>query len=294
MKPDFSIIMANYNNAKYISDAIKSVICQNYCNWELIILDDASTDDSLKIIKPYLTDKRIHLLRNENNLGYIKTLEKMIKLAKGEIIGILDSDDALNKEAIKTILLKYKENSNYSFIYSQFIICDKDLNPQKLGYCAPIPKNSTNLYKSYTSHFKTFKKKTYLKTKGYDKNILYAEDKDLIFKMEEITKLLFIDKPLYFYRTLESSQGHHPIKSTIGQISHIIAKYNAYKRRLNLNIPTLTSKEISTQLFFASAKCFKVKKMSLAINLSLKAIKLYPANITGYKIFIFTILKNII
>ncbi|GAH35075.1 unnamed protein product, partial [marine sediment metagenome] len=59
----FSILMANFNNANYIESAINSVLKQTYTNWELIIVDDCSVDDSIKIIKPFLSDKRIKLIQ---------------------------------------------------------------------------------------------------------------------------------------------------------------------------------------------------------------------------------------
>lgn len=294
MKPEFSILMANYNNDKYITTAIQSVIDQTQKSWELIIIDDCSTDNSIKIIKPFLWDKRIKLLRNKNNIGYIRTLKKLINKSTTEIVGILDSDDMLSRDAIETIITGYKKNPDFGFIYSQFIICDKNLKPLKTGYCKIIPKGKTNLYKSYASHFKTFKKSYYLKTKGYDENILYAEDKDIILKMEEISNFLFINKPLYFYRTLPHSQGHDSIKSKIGNINFKIAKYNAYKRRKKTKIPNISAKKMSYNLFIVSANSLKIKMYLTMVRFFFIAIKLSPFNFKGYRIFFLITSKHIL
>ena len=89
VEPKIVCIMPCFNRKDTIAKAIESVIHQNYTNWELIIVDDASTDGSTKIIKKYLADKRITLLQNQNNRGcfysrnralfYIKNLERSHK-----------------------------------------------------------------------------------------------------------------------------------------------------------------------------------------------------------------------
>jgi glycosyltransferase involved in cell wall biosynthesis len=75
-KSKFSVLMANYNNSKYIAEAINSILNQTFKDWELVIVNDCSTDNSLNIIKPYLKDERIRLIKNKVNLCYIIILLK--------------------------------------------------------------------------------------------------------------------------------------------------------------------------------------------------------------------------
>ena len=266
--------MANYNNAKYVAESIQSILKQTYNYWELIIIDDCSTDNSRKIIKSFLQDKRIKFFKNKKNIGYIGTLKKMIGVATADIIGILDSDDALTKNAIEMILNIYKKHPDCGLIYSQFMYCDSKLNEEKIGYCRSIPKNLTNLNCDCVSHFKTFKKSDYLKTNGYDKTILYSEDKDFIFKIEEVAKLFFIDKILYKYRFLPNSQNNDPLKSQIGKISFTAAKFNAYQRRIGTKIPNLSKKEIICDLIKAIFLCLKIKNYKQAKNFLKKIIQI--------------------
>lgn len=88
-----SIIMTSYNYAEYLDEAIDSIINQTYKDWELIIIDDASCDNSIDIIKKYLSDNRIKLIINDKNLGLAKSLRKGIEYATGEWIAFLESDD---------------------------------------------------------------------------------------------------------------------------------------------------------------------------------------------------------
>ncbi len=275
--PRFSILMSNYNKSKYVAEAIQSVIDQTFKDWELVIIDDCSTDNSTEVIKPFLKDERIRFLENSGNIGCIRTLKRMIYESRAEIVGILDSDDTLTNDAIEVMYNSYTKNPEHGFIYSQFIFCDNELNIRRKGYCKSIPQDKSNLNLNCVSAFRTFRKKDYFKTEGIDENIIYAEEKDQIFKMEEVTKLLFIDKILYKHRVLPDSQSHEPKKKQVGRVSFILAKYKAYKRRINTNIPNLTREEMSSELFNAAKLCFIQKNfkpgiffLSKAINLSLE------------------------
>lgn len=88
-----SIITTSYNYSEYISETIKSVLAQTYSEWELIIVDDASTDNSVEMIKPFCEDKRIKLLCHDKNKGLAKAIQTGLKYAKGEWIAFLESDD---------------------------------------------------------------------------------------------------------------------------------------------------------------------------------------------------------
>lgn len=104
-----SVIMASYNYAEYIRAAIESVINQTFKEWELIIVDDCSTDDSVNVIKSYLYDDRIKLYINEENLGLAGTLQKGISKAQGEWIAFLESDDIFFPNSLEE---KYKAVSS--------------------------------------------------------------------------------------------------------------------------------------------------------------------------------------
>lgn len=292
-KPAISVLMANYNNGPYISQAIDSVLRQTFFNWELLILDDCSRDNSRDIIKGYLKDKRIKFYKNSVNRGYTGSLKKLIKISNSEILGILDPDDALRDDALLKIVQAYSENLDSGFIYSQFVYCDQNLNPQKNGYCAKIFNESSNLFCNCVSHFKTFKKSEYLKTDGYDENILYAEDKDLILKMEEVTRLFFLDEALYYYRVLPNSQGHDYRKFNTGKISFAMARYNAYKRRKNKKIIKISGKEMGKILTDPIEACFRMREYKKLIFFISRSVLISRFHISVFKV-IFQKLKHVL
>jgi hypothetical protein len=160
-----------------------------------------------------------------------------------------------------------------------------------LGYSSLIPIGRSNIHKIYTMCFLTFKKEALDKIKGFDDEILYAEDMDIILKLEEITKFYFIDKVLYKYRRLPNSQTSTPIKTEISRSSYVLAKYKAFQRRQGKNIPNLNNKQMSDNLWDAFPSCLKSKDYKRAKFFAIEAIKLYPLNILAYFILIGRILK---
>ena len=116
-----SIAIATYNGEKYIKKQLDSILNQSYSNLEIIICDDCSTDNTVKIIKSY-NDKRIALLQNATNLGYVKNFEKAIGLCSGDFIALADQDDIWEKEKINVLL----ENiGDYSLIHSDCSLIDE-------------------------------------------------------------------------------------------------------------------------------------------------------------------------
>ena len=131
--------MANYNASRYLEDSIESVLSQSSRDWELLICDDASTDNSIEIIKSFmLRSKSIRLITNPINLGYIATLKRLLGEAMYQIVGILDSDDALTIDAVGKIIDEYDADPDLGFVYSDYVRCDKNLDPIALKR-APQP-----------------------------------------------------------------------------------------------------------------------------------------------------------
>lgn len=224
-------LLANYNNGKYIGDCIASLHAQTNPHWHALIADDHSTDDSLARIQPLLGDK-VHLLTNRQNMGYTRTLMRLLEHTTTDIVGILDPDDALYPNATETILQTYAQQPTVGFVYSNYSFYNADLTRNTgLGFSRPIPPTQTSLTDGFVGHLKTFRRSVYAQTAGWDPTMLYAEDRDLVYKMEEVTALAFVDQALYCYRNLPHSQSHDAQKQRIGAKNHYRAYRNALARR---------------------------------------------------------------
>ena len=116
-----SIIMPSYNTAKYISESIKSVQAQTHTNWELIIVDDCSTDNTDEIISEFLSDSRIRYIKNEQNSGAAVSRNRALREAKGKWIAFLDSDDLWLPDKLEK-QIRFMQENGYKFTYTDYRI----------------------------------------------------------------------------------------------------------------------------------------------------------------------------
>ena len=142
-----SIIMPTYNRAWCIEKAIKSVLNQTYGNWELIIVDDPSTDNTEEVVKNYLSDKRIKYFRFNERRGVHIARNRGIDEAKGEYIVFLDTDDKFyNNESLKKIVTQINKHKKLKVLLFRCVYGDSD---KKVGF---LKKESILIdYKSYIS-----------------------------------------------------------------------------------------------------------------------------------------------
>jgi glycosyltransferase involved in cell wall biosynthesis len=220
MQPLVSIVTAAHNTEKYLEDYIKSILNQTYKNWEIVFVDDASTDKTVQKIKEIVIKNniidRVKLFRHADQYGYGCALHHCIEKSSGEIIAIVDSDDALSKEnALELMVTTHINNPDASLVYSDYNECRDDLVPYKGINCTVLKPGQTVLgafrngkYMGtdvIISHLKTFKKSFYDMTEGVNPLLKKAVDRDIVLKLEEVGSLIHISKFLYLHRIHSTS-----------------------------------------------------------------------------------------
>lgn len=136
-----SIIMPSYNCGKYVEETIRSVQAQTYQNWEIIFVDDCSTDDSVRIVtKLQKADSRIKLFQNKFNSGAAVSRNNALREAKGRWIAFLDSDDLWEPEKLEK-QVRFMEENGYAFSYTGYQEIDSD--GVLTGVMASGPKHVT-------------------------------------------------------------------------------------------------------------------------------------------------------
>lgn len=171
MKDLVSIIMPSYNTAKYIRESINSVINQTYKNWELIIVDDCSADNTDEIVSRFLEDKRIKYFKNEKNSGAAISRNKALREAKGRWIAFLDSDDLWVPEKLEK-QINFMEKNDYHFSYTDYRI---NFNGKWLPYINTGP-NVVNKRKIYNyCYFSTI-------------TVMYDQTKIGLIQIEDLKK----------------------------------------------------------------------------------------------------------
>lgn len=123
-----SVIMPSYKCGKFIEESIKSVQAQTYLKWELIVVDDCSGDDTIRIVTELKSkDTRIHLYQNVSNCGAAVSRNVALKKAKGRWIAFLDSDDLWEPTKLEK-QIKFMEDNEYAFTYHEYIEIDEQDN----------------------------------------------------------------------------------------------------------------------------------------------------------------------
>lgn len=208
--PLIGVAMTCYNQGHLIEDAIKSIVNQTYKNWDITLVNDCSTDKSLKVlgkyIKKYDIQDKVHIITNDKNTGYGYSLGKAISKSKGELVAVVDSDDALAENNVFEICVKvHLEHPEVAMTYSNYWECRPNLKRKKIYKTKQIPEGKMYLGSGIrVSHLKVLKKKFYLMTDGINPKLKRTVDKELVLRIEEVGKLLHINKALYHYRRLRS------------------------------------------------------------------------------------------
>jgi len=210
--PFISIICVSYNHSKFIVECLDSIKNQTYKNIELILADDASSDNSVEIFENWLKETNLPVKKNfhTKNIGLVRTLNECLKLATGKYIKYLSCDDFLYPEYLEKCVSKLEELSNdYGMIYTEFNYVNDSseiINASntwgKREWYNPDPEifHEIMISNNQISAISVMLKKEVLdKTNGYDKRFL-LEDYPLWMKIAQSYKIAFIPESLVSFR----------------------------------------------------------------------------------------------
>lgn len=200
--------MPSYNTAKYIEYSIKSVLNQTYKNWELIIIDDCSTDQTDEVAKKFLGDNRIKYYKNNVNSGAAISRNRALRLAKGRWIAFLDSDDIWHKRKLE-YQIKFMMENNYHFTYTNYEEIDEKNN--RLGrYVTGLKKINKSLMYAYCwPGCLTVMYDRYYIGDVQIKDIKKNNDYAMWLKVIEKSDCYLLDKRLALYRKRSGSISNH-------------------------------------------------------------------------------------
>jgi len=207
----FSVYMACHNAEDYIDQAINSVLAQTYADFQLVIVDDFSSDSTWEKIQILANiDPRIKHFRNSQKkcIGYSKSFA--CGRSDGEILVMVDGDDFIAPNALAVLNDAYNTYPQYECIYSNHYICDKYGTPlRKSGWVSQYPIDGSigqggGKRTDKVGHLVSFKNDAYHRTEGYGRDRRHATDKQLISRLEEVCRFKFLNIPLYYYRRVRT------------------------------------------------------------------------------------------
>lgn len=213
--PSISVIMPVYNAAKYLPLSIKSILNQSFKNYELIIIDDGSTDKSLEIIKKYAKkDNRIIFLKNNLNEKICKTLNRGLEMAKGKYIARMDADDWCYPDRLEKQFKFMELHPEVVISGGAMEVCDirmKTLGVRNYGLNDKDIRNKIFLYSPFC-HATTISRSTVLKFEKYNEYLYDSEDYDLYFRLGFKGK--FANLPDVLYKMRINDKGVSLVRSS--------------------------------------------------------------------------------
>lgn len=251
-----SIIMPSYNTAQYIRQSIQSVLAQTYLNWELIIVDDCSSDNTENVVSVFLNDNRIKFLKNERNSGAAVSRNRALREARGKWIAFLDSDDLWEPEKLEKQIAFMQENG-YAFSYTDYMI---QLNGEWLPYIYTGPRVVTRRKMYDYCYFSTI-------TVMYDRDVIGLIQIENLRKNNDYAMWLQAIEKSNCYRFSECLSyyiKHEGSVSSGSKLKLIKWHYILYKNGLHKN--KFTSVVLTARnLFFGVIKKIFYKKKTTYI-----------------------------
>ncbi len=198
-----TIAIPFYNAEKYLTDSIKSVFAQTHQDWELILIDDGSTDGSLKIAQS-VNDSRVRVISDGKNKKLAARLNEVTELAQYDYIARMDADDLMSPDRIKIQIDIFKENPNLDVVSTGVFSVKNDLSLVGVRGADFTNIDFDGLLRKKTGivHAAVVAKKDWYKRNKYDESLSIAQDIDLWLRATKNNDLiaLTIKNPLYVYR----------------------------------------------------------------------------------------------
>lgn len=197
-----SIMMPCYNSLPSLPISIGSLMCQSYTNWELLFVDDGSTDGSAEFAES-INDPRIRVFRFRKNLGRPYARQKALSEARGEYLGMLDADDWYFSSKLLKQLCYLEENPDIGLVSSGMIIIDRFINTIRVNRCHYIPKQllSSGTLFPKIPHAPTLIRTDLAKQYNYNLSMRRCQDLEFLSKLTTASYYTSLPEPLYVYNS---------------------------------------------------------------------------------------------
>lgn len=212
--PQISVVMSVYNGAAYLEAAINSILEQTYTNFELIVINDASTDKTSEILEKF-DDCRVRVITNSENLGLTKSLNLGINAARGKYIARMDADDLSLPHRLEVQRQFLKDHPDYALVGSSYYQIDAQGQIRSLirVLTGDEELRAGLRQQNWFGHGSVMmRKEAWEKLGGYDERFKYAQDYDLWLRLSENFKIANLEEPLYYWRATVDCISQSKIK----------------------------------------------------------------------------------
>lgn len=199
-----SIILPTYNGEKYIRESIQSIIDQTYQDWELIVIDDCSTDNTNRIVAEFESkDERIKLYKNKKNLRLPASLNRGFELSKGDFLTWTSDDNLYNPNAIEKLVEALSSDEKYGLVFSRMEFIDADGGTNNLSM--DVKDENEIYYHNIVGASFMYTRKVYECIGDYNVQKFLMEDYDYWLRVANSFSIKYLNEILYKYRLHQGS-----------------------------------------------------------------------------------------
>jgi glycosyltransferase involved in cell wall biosynthesis len=200
VSPEISIGLTYYNSVDTIKDALQSIFAQSFQDWELIIIDDNSTDGSFEIIQS-VDDPRVRVYREKEKKGFVGALNLMTQMSRGKYYARMDADDMMHPERLSKQIKYLKSNPDVDAVDTLMHSMDQKCRAIGVRHAGPIDSRPETLLRGRFFHHATVMGRTeWFQKNPYDPKYLRAEDCELWCRTYKTSRFARINEALYFVR----------------------------------------------------------------------------------------------
>ena len=228
-----TVLIPVYNRECFIVDAIDSVVAQDYSDWDILVVDDGSTDRTAGVVKSRMSDHRISLIQMKHG-GCAAAIAAGIEHARGPVITCLGSDDRLMPDSLSAVMPAFEDNPRLGYVWTNWIDSTGD---KGIGDFLPHGKTLVEAvisgwWRASTQQF--FRKEFYLQSEGLDTSIKYVEDMQLALLIGRTDcDTLHIPKITYWRR-------RHPHQITVERNTEVVEDERLVRRKFRRDSAALT------------------------------------------------------
>lgn len=217
--PLLSVTVLNYNYAHYLPNCLDSILQQSFRDFELILINDCSTDNSLAVIEPYLHDPRVRLIHHEQNKGFVASLIEGMQESRGRYLSVISADDwVVSQHAFAQQVAILEQNPQVVMVFSAYGLYADE---RTLSFVSRAADHSyirdgrdvfaDFLLRGYPQHSGTMiRKSAYEAIGGYDPTLIWSLDAQMWLGLCHFGDVAYVDEMLYAYRRHPSSMSKNP------------------------------------------------------------------------------------
>ena len=236
--PRVTFVVPTYNYARFVGQALDSLLGQTFPAIEVIVIDDASTDGTPEVLAAYADDPRVRLVRHELNIGHIRTYNEGIGLARGEFVGLLSADDlCLDRDAVREQVAMFDSDPDVGFVYPAQAYVDE--SGRLVHVAAPWPEDHVRdgheelrhlVFTNYVPASGPLVRRACHDVVGrYDERLPHAGDWDLWLRLCTRFRAGYLARPLYGYRMHGTNMHHHVVTARQATGEHVQIVNRAFR-----------------------------------------------------------------